>query len=389
MHKKIRPREIIRQRNRRLTLMTFALLLLALIVGLTWVLEHRDWVGTDDAFVAGHLIAVKAQSDGIVVEVMAENTQPVKKGDTLVRLDGKQTLIALELAKAELAEAVRNIASLKTKLDTLEQRLIAREAALNSVRHDLIRFRAANEDGAASAQQIQNAEDKIVELEAALREIRAEQQGVEAQLLNTGIAGHPTVEKAKSRLRRAFLDYRRRNIVAPVSGYVAKRKIQIGDTLKTGAPLLVIVPLDEVWVEANLLETQVASIRLGQKAEIRADAYHGERLYHGRVNGITPATGSSFALLPTDNSSGNFIHIAERLQVRIALDTDELREHPLQPGLSTQTRINIADDEAADDTAGVELSHEAYRTDIYDHELDGVEQLIEQVIASNSGAAEK
>lgn len=384
MHKKIRPREILRQRNRRLKLMTLALLLAALLGGLYWWLEHRDWVGTDDAFVAGHLITLKAQSDGTVVELLTENTREVKKGDVLVRLDGNHALVALQQAQAELAETVRNIVTLKSKVETLKQRILAKEAALNQVRHDLSRFSAAAADGAASEQQVQNAQDKIRELEAVIRETRAEQQGIEAQLLDSSLNDHPAVEKAKSKLRKAYLDYERRNVIAPVAGYVAKRKAQIGDNVKTGMPLLVIVPLDEVWVEANFLETQLADIRPGQPAEIRVDAYRDERLYHGRVEGLTPATGSTFALLPTDNSTGNFIHIAERVQVRIALDAGELREHPLQPGLSTLTRVKIDETDASRLKSNVSLANAAYRTDIYEHELDGAEALIRQIVETNS-----
>ncbi len=384
MHKQIRPREILRQRNRRLKLMTLALLLAALLGGLYWWQEHRDWVGTDDAFVAGHLITLKAQSDGTVVELLTENTREVKKGDVLVRLDGNHALVALQQAQAELAETVRNIVTLKSKVETLKQRILAKEAALSQVRHDLSRFSAAAADGAASEQQVQNAQDKIRELEAVIRETRAEQQGIEAQLLDSSLNDHPAIEKAKSKLRKTYLDYERRNVIAPVAGYVAKRKAQIGDNVKIGAPLLVIVPLDEAWVEANFLETQLADIRPGQPAEIRVDAYRDERLYHGRVEGLTPATGSTFALLPTDNSTGNFIHIAERVQVRIALDADELREHPLQPGLSTLTRVKIDETDASRLKSNVSLANAAYRTDIYEHELDGAEALIRQIVASNS-----
>lgn len=384
MHKKIRPREILRQRNRRLKLMTLALLLAALLGGLYWWLEHRDWVSTDDAFIAGHLITLKAQSDGTVVELLTENTREVKKGDVLVRLDGNHALVALQQAQAELAETVRNIVTLKSKVETLKQRILAKEAALSQVRHDLSRFSAAAADGAVSEQQVQNAQDKMRELEAVIRETRAEQQGIEAQLLDSSLNDHPAVEKAKSKLRKTYLDYERRNVIAPVSGYVAKRKAQIGDSLKSGAPLLVIVPLEEVWVEANFLETQVADIRPGQPAEIRVDAYRNERLYHGRVEGLTPATGSTFALLPTDNSTGNFIHIAERVQVRIALDADELREHPLQPGLSTLTRVKIDETDASRLKSNVSLANAAYRTDIYEHELDSAETLIRQIVETNS-----
>lgn len=381
---RIRPREIIRRRNRRLKLLALALLLAGFGSLFYWWLNHRDWVGTDDAFVAGHLITLKAQTEGTVIEVLAENTQHVQKGDVLVKLDGTHALIALQQAKAELAETVRNIVTLKAKVETLKQRMAAKEASLNQIRHDLSRLVAAAKDGAASQQQVQNAQDQIAQLEASIRETRAEQLGVIAQLRTSTINDHPSVEKSKSRLRQAFLDYQRREIIAPVSGYVAKRKAQIGDNLKAGAPLLVIVPLDQVWVEANFLETQVADIRVGQSAIVRVDAYNGDRLYHGHVQGINPATGSTFALLPTDNSTGNFIHIAERLQVRIALDADELRDHPVQPGLSTLTRVNISEDVKERPIAAVDLSHDAYRTDIYDHEMDGVEQLIKNLIAANA-----
>ncbi|MGR8929917.1 MAG: efflux RND transporter periplasmic adaptor subunit [Gammaproteobacteria bacterium] len=380
---RIRPREIIRQRNRRLKLMALAILLASLGGLLHWWLNHRGWVSTDDAFVAGHLITLKAQTDGAVIEVLTENTRHVQKGDVLIKLDGSHALIALQQAKAELAEAVRDVVTLQARVEALKQRVNAKQAALSQVRHDLSRFKIAAKDGAASAQQMQNTQDKITEIEASIRETRAERLGVIAQLRNSKISDHPSVESAKSRVRRAFLDYERRKIVAPVSGYVAKRSVQVGDSLKAGSPLLVIVPLDQVWVEANFLETQAADIQTGQLAEIRVDAYGNDKLYHGRVLGINPATGSQFALLPTDNSTGNFIHIAERLQVRIALDAAELRAHPLQPGLSTLTRVNISEGGPIASTANDDLDHDAYRTDIYDHEMDGATKLIENIISKN------
>jgi membrane fusion protein (multidrug efflux system) len=331
----------------------------------------------------GHLIPLKAQTDGIVVEILTENTQYAQKGEVLVRLDGVHAQIALQEAEAELGEIVRNLVSLTAKVDTLKQRIIAKEAALNQVRHDLDRFKAAAHDGAVSDQQVQNTQDKIRELEAVIRENQAEKNSVEAQIAGTPIDNHPATEKAKSRVRAAFLNFQRRNIVAPVSGYVAKRKVEVGDSVKPGVPLLAIVPLDDLWVEANFLETQVADIRPGQTADIRVDAYGNDLIYHGIVQGISPGTGSTFALLPTDNATGNFIHVAERVQVRIGLNPEELEENPLQPGLSTVTRINIRDVGWPLLASNVSVAGGAYRTGIYQHELDGVEQRIQQIIASN------
>ncbi len=384
MHAKIRPKEILRRRNLRLKMLAIAVMLAGAAYAAYWWNVHHDWVTTDDAFVAGHLISVKAQTEGTVIEILAEDTQQVKRGDVLVRLDGSHAQIALRLAEAELAETVRNWFGLNAKVETLSQRIAAKQASLEQVHHDLARFTTAARDGAVSEQQLQNARDKRLELEAEINAIRAERAGVEAQLQNTGMDHHPAVEKAKNRLRQAFLDYHRREIVAPVAGYVARRKVQIGDYLKSGAPLLAIVPLDQLWVEANLLETQIGDVRPGQSAEIRVDAYAGQRLYHGKVQGLAPGTGSRFAVLPTDNATGNFIHIAERLQVRIALDPRELQQQPLQPGLSTVTRIHTHETGLATLSSNVTVDGAAYKTDVYDHELDGAEPMIQRIIDANT-----
>lgn len=383
MHRKIRPREILRQRNRRLKLVTLSLLLASLAYAGYWWTVNGDWVATDDAFVTGHLITLKAQTEGTVVEILAENTQHVQQGQVLVRLDGNHARIALQQAEAELAETVRNIVALSAKGEALGQRILAKEAALSQVRHDLERFKVAAGDGAVSEQEVDNARDKMRELEAVIRETRAEESAVEAQLLDADIDHHPAVEKAKSRLRKAFLEYQRRNVIAPVSGYVAKRKVQVGDSLKAGTPLLAIVPLDELWIEANFLESQIAQIRPGQSAEIRVDAYGDTLVYHGKVLGLNPGTGSTFALLPTDNATGNFIHIAERVPVRIGLDFQELKENPLQPGLSTLTRIHVSEAGQAPWVSSVNVDGEAYRTQVYEHELDGVDSLIGRIVSEN------
>ena len=383
MHKPIRPKAIIRQRKRRLIAVTLTILLASLAYFGYWWHLNRDWVTTDDAFVAGHLIAVKAQTDGTVVEVLAENTQRVHAGQVVVRLDGNRARIDLDQAKAELAETLRNIATLKASIETLKQRMMAQRATLIQVRHDLRRFQAAAREGAVSEQQVQNARDRVRELEATIAAIEAEKTGIEAQMLGGSIEQHPSVEKAKNRLRRAFLAWRRREVIAPISGFVAKRKVQVGGLVKEGAALMVIVPLDDLWIEANFLETKIAAIRPGQSAEIKVAAYGDELTYHGRVQGLNPGTGSSFALLPTDNSTGNFIHIAERVPVRIGLDVEELKKNPLQPGLSTLTRINISEPGEALLTSFAGTDGKVYRTPVYDHELDGVEQIIGEIIAAN------
>jgi membrane fusion protein (multidrug efflux system) len=323
MQNHIRPKELIQQRNRRLKLTTLFIVLTALSFFGYWWQVNRDWVSTDDAFVMGHVITLEAQTEGTIIEILTENTLHVNKGDVLIKLDGAQAEFTLQHAEAELGETVRSIANVDT----------------------------------VNSQQ--------------------------PQIHSTIIDNHPAIEKAKSRVRSAFLNYQRRNVIAPISGYVAKRKAQIGGHVKAGAPLLNIVPLDNLWIDANFLETQIASIRPGQAAEIIVDAYGDKLIYHGKVQGITPGTGSTFALLPTDNATGNFIHVAERVQVRIGLDPKELKDNPLRPGLSTVTRINISETGKPLLTSTVSVDGDAYRTGIYENELDGVEQRIQQIITTN------
>ncbi|GAB4260713.1 MAG: HlyD family efflux transporter periplasmic adaptor subunit [Methylomicrobium sp.] len=372
-----------RRRNRRLKGISFAILLTGVVFFMYWWFVNRGWVGTDDAFVMGHLITVKTLTGGTIVEIAAENTQKVNVGDLLVRLDGTHAEVAFQEAKAELAETVREIATLDARIDMLTHRILGREASLQTVRHDLQRYRIAALDGAVSEQKVQNAIDRIRELEAAISEAKAEKTGLEAQLLDEPIERHPSVEKAKSRLRRAYLDYRRSNIVAPISGYIANRRTHVGDHVNAGAPLLTIVPLDEIWVEANFLETQIAEIRPGQSAHITIDAYGRDIVYHGKVEGISPGTGSAFAILPTNNATGNFIHIAERVPVRIGLEPDELRRNPLPPGLSTYTRIHIGEPGKPLLTSTASVASPAYRTPIFDNELDEADGIIKAIITEN------
>ncbi len=386
MYKKIRPKEIIRQRNRRLKWTTAIFLMMGLAYAFYWWRFHRDWASTDDAFVTGHLITVKSQTAGTVIEINAENTQYVKQGDVLVRLNGARAKIALEQAEADLGETVRDLLVTKAKVGTLKQRIAARQAALVKARHDLTRYTAAAGEGAVSDQKVQNTQDQILELEAAIGEARAELAGVQAQVEGIAVNKHPTVEKAKNQLRRAFLDYHRRNIVAPLSGYIAKRRAHVGDIIGADMPLLTVIPLDQLWIEANFRETEIDRIRPGQPAEIRVDAYGSEIVYHGVVEGINPGTGSIFALLPPDNATGNFIHIVERVPVRIALDPKELRDNPLRPGLSTLTRINIKAPGASLLDSSAQARGNAYETAVYDHELDGAEEHIRQIVAANMGS---
>lgn len=365
----------------RLALVLLALLIIAGM--LVWWIEARDWVSTDDAYVTGHLITLAAQSSGTVVEVLAENSHEVKAGKVLVRLDGARARFAWEEARAHLGDTVRRVAARFADADRLRHQVEARLAALDRLRHDQARYRQAVAEEAIPRQQLQNTEDQIREAEALVEQSRAELAGVEATLAGTTPETHPAVAEAAASLRQKFLDYSRREIVAPVAGHVAKRKVQVGDRVEPGAPLMAILPLDHVWVEANLKEKDLERVRPGQDAEVIVDMLGRRQPYHGRVEGIHPGTGSLFALLPPENTSGNFIHITERVPVRIALSPKELKARPLMQGLSTFTRIHVRDNGRPPLQSDVDTRHAGYRTDVFEAETRAADRQIDDIIRAN------
>lgn len=365
----------------RLVLVLLALLIITSM--LLWWIEARDWVGTDDAYVTGHLITLAAQSSGTVVEVLAENSHEVKAGKVLVRLDGARARFAWEEAKAHLGDTVRRVAARFADAERLRHQVEARLAALDRLRHDQARYRQAVAEEAIPRQQLQNTEDQIREAEALVEQSRAELAGVEATLAGTTPETHPAVAEAAAILRQKFLDYGRREIVAPVAGHVAKRKVQVGDRVEPGTPLMAILPLDHVWVEANLKEKDLERVRPGQDAEVIVDMLGRRQPYHGRVEGIHPGTGSLFALLPPENTSGNFIHITERIPVRIALSPKELKARPLMQGLSTFTRIHVRDNGRPPLQSDVDTRHAGYRTDVFEAETRAADRQIDDIIRAN------
>ncbi|MDO9235771.1 MAG: efflux RND transporter periplasmic adaptor subunit, partial [Aquabacterium sp.] len=304
-----------RHRGYRLLLVTALALLTGLLYLLYWWNFASRFVVTNDAYVTGNLASLKAQTSGTVVDVRVDNTQYVHQGDVLVRLDGLQAQVALERAEANLADSVRQIETLFSQADVLRQKMAAKQAILNRSRRDLVRYRSVAGDGAVSAQQIEDSEFQVRELEADVLQIRAELGGAEALIQNTSPADNPKVLQAVAGLKQAYLDRTRQEIVAPVSGFVAKRSIQPGEQVRPETSLLAIVPLDYLWVEANFLENELADVQPGQPAEITVDLYGSDVVYHGEVLGLGAGTGSVFGLLPPDNATGNYIHIVERVPV--------------------------------------------------------------------------
>jgi membrane fusion protein (multidrug efflux system) len=302
------------------------------------VLSHAE--STDDAYVNGNVVQITSQVPGTVVKVAADDTDFVKAGTTLVQLDTADSRVALDEAESQLAKTVRQVRNLYATSGSLQATVVQREADLARAQKDFERRERLAAQGAVSGEDIQHARDTLRGAEAATTAARQQLVAHQALVDHTTVEDHPDVRNASAKLREAYLAYSRTALPAPVSGYVAKRSVQLGQRVSAGAPLMAVVPLDQVWVDANFKEAQLKSMRAGQPVTLTADLYGGKLEYHGKVAGFGAGTGGAFALLPAQNASGNWIKIVQRVPVRVALDPAELEAHPLQVGLSMQVKVN-------------------------------------------------
>ncbi|WP_442756714.1 HlyD family efflux transporter periplasmic adaptor subunit [Methylocystis sp. JAN1] len=355
----------------------------ALAAAFRYLAYDRNWVVTDNAFVTGNIIPVQSDATGVVAQVLAEETQLVNKGDVLVRLDAQRARAALGQAEAELGRAVRNVGALFASRRQICQKVTARAAIRERTRHDLVRYKQAATSGAASSQLLQNSQDTLNAQEADLREARAELQAIESRVGGVTPTNHPDIEFAKARFNDAYIEYLRQNIRAPATGYVAKRRVQVGQRVRPGDQILNIVPLDHLWVEANLWENRMERIRPGQSALINVDLYGSTATFHGTVEGLVPGSGAVFATLPPDNATGNFIRIVQRIPVRIAIDPEELKRTPLRPGLSTVTSINVSAEAKPTNDSIVKTSAGEYSTEVFDKDLAEAKARADKIVREN------
>jgi membrane fusion protein (multidrug efflux system) len=240
--------------------------------------------------------------------------------------------------------------------------------------------------GAVSKEEVEHARVALRTAESALLAAREQLASNRVLTDRTSVSRHPNVQRAATQVEAAYLAFARTTLPAPITGYVAKRSVQVGQRVAAGAPLLSIVPLDALWVDANFKEVQLAQMRIGQPVTLHSDLYGDNIAYHGKVAGLAAGTGSAFALLPTQNASGNWIKVVQRVPVRIALDTKELAERPLRIGLSMQVKVDIANAEGTSLTTGAPArTAPAYQTTAFDAVGKEAEALIAHIIADNSG----
>lgn len=405
-----------RSRRRVLSIMSIVFLLVAVAVSAWWLGVARYRTETDNAYVAGNVIQIAAQIAGTVVAVHADDTDFVEEGQLLVELDDADARIALQAAEADLAAVVREVRGLyagagqsgemvaqrTAEIERLRQELARTEAEWQRARDDLARKETLYRQKFISDDALQVARTSLQAAEAvraaasasvreavsALAGARKQQDGAEVLVDNTSLETHPRVAAAAARVKDAYLSLRRTRILAPAGGHVARRKVQLGERVAPGGALMAVIPAEQMWVDANFKETDLADVRIGQPVRLTSDFWGDAVEYHGRVAGFAAGTGGAFAVLPAQNASGNWIKIVQRLPVRVALEPAELAEHPLRIGLSMRARIDTHD------RGGPILDQDAHRdggvtTTVFAEQAHAADVVIARVIAQNRSSARK
>ena len=329
------------ERRRKGFLIFGAVIVIAgLAYGAWWLFEARFTESTDDAYVAGNIVAVTSRENATVIALYADNTQGVQRGQLLIEMDPSVAEVNMRTAEANLARVARSVRGTFASADSYSAQLSQAEVALAQAKSDYQRRRVAL-SGAVSGEELGHARNAVEAAEAAVNSARSGLAQAQSSISGVDIAHNPDVLAAVAQLRAAALVLAHMKIVAPVDGEIAQRTVQVGQHVNAGAPLMAVVPLSNVWIDANFKEVQLARMRIGQLVKITTDIYGGKVVYHGHIAGLGAGSGSAFAVLPAQNASGNWIKIVQRVPVRIALDPAELKDNPLRVGLSVSADVDV------------------------------------------------
>ena len=370
------------KRRRILLLIAVIFIVIGALWAAYWVLVLDKREKTDDAYINGNRVVISAQVSGTVVAVLADDTQLVNAGQVLVKLDPTDAQTALSRAASALGSAVRQVRQQKATAGQYDSEIETRKLELSRAQIDLAKREPLVADHAIAGEEVRHAEESVHLARAALAQ--AERQSLSAHALvdGTPVESNPTVLQAKDAYRDAWIAAQRNAVIAPVSGYVAERSVQLGQHIQAGEALMTVIPLHALWVDANFKEVQLRNLRIGQKTEVRSDLYGGSFIFHGHVEGMSAGTGAAFSLLPPQNASGNWIKVVQRVPVRILIDDNDLIKSPLRVGLSATVTVDTTSRE------GPVLAMQANDkpvgdTQVYTQDLERANSEADAVIRSN------
>jgi membrane fusion protein (multidrug efflux system) len=370
------------KRRKILLIMLVVFVLLGVLWIVLWTLVFSRRETTDNAYVGGNQVAISAQVPGTVVAILADDTQHVDAGQILVKLDSTDADVRLSQTRSALAQAVRQVRQQTDSASSSDAMVAARQVDLTKAEADLKRRLPLIAEQAEAPENIQHLRDAVDQARAALTSAQAQASAEHASIEGTDIANNPAVLQARANFRAAWVAAQRNAIYAPVSGYVAQRSVQLGNSVQAGQQLMTVLPLHDLWIDANFKESQLRHIRIGQPVKIEADIYGSSVKYQGKVIGLGAGTGSVFSLLPAQNATGNWIKVVQRVPVRVALNNQELDKHPLRVGLSSDVTVDITDDRGA--VLAPQAEHPLVaETTVYDQMASKADAEADQVIRAN------
>ena len=371
------------QRKKGLSIFILLLLLIAIGSAAYWFFFIKGFEETEDAYVSGNQVMVSAQVAGNISKINVDNMDPVQADDVLLELDDTNAKLSFEQAKSNLANSVRQVSQLNYTVKQLKSAVRANEITLAQAQGNLNRRVQLVKDGAIDKESFQHAKEAVELAKANLTTSQNQLGANQALLLDGPLSEQPQIQSAVSNLKQAWLNLERTKIRSPIKGYVARRNAQVGQAVSVGGALMAVVTTDQMWLDANFKETQLTHMRIGQPVKIHFDLYGKDKTFDGKVVGIEMGTGSAFSLLPTQNATGNWIKVVQRVPVRIQLDPQQLAENPLRIGLSATVKVNVSDSQ------GETLRDQApattlYSTNVLQYDESAVNNLIESIIRDNS-----
>ena len=359
-----------------------------LAYGTYWFLVASQRESTDNAYVDGNVVQITPQAAGTVISIGADNTEAVQAGQVLVQLDPTDAQVTLDEAEAQLAKTVRQVRNLFATNASLNASVAMRQSDVTRAQEDLTRRERLSASGAVSGEEMNHAKDALRSAQASLLAAKEQASANRALVDQTTVEDHPDVRAAAAKVREAFIALGRTKLPSPVAGVVTKRSVQLGQRVAPGAPLMAVIPMEQMWVNANFKEPQLANIHIGQPVKLTADVYGGKVEYDGKVVGLDAGTGSAFSLLPAQNATGNWIKVVQRVPVRVAIDAEQMKKHPLRIGLSMEATVDIHDRSGAV-LATTSAQHvPAYSTVVFDDDRRNADAEIQRIVRANgSGVA--
>ena len=370
-----------RKRNKTLWIVTIILVIIALAWFLLWFFYLQYYESTDDAYANGNMININSAISGSVVAFYADDTDLVIEGQILAKLDTTSYQVVFDKELATLAATVLQVRQLYTNVNTSKANVELKKIALEKASYDYNNRSRLVESKAVSNEDFTHSKDDFHTAQFDHAQAESQLQAAKDAAGITGLVNHPLIEQQKGVIRQAYYNLQHCWIYAPATGYIAQRFANVGQWVSPNTPMMAVIPIDYVWVDANYKETQLSYMRIGQPATVELDIYPGVK-YQGKVLGIASGSGSVFSLIPPQNATGNWIKIVQRLPVRISLDPETLKRYPIRLGLSAYANVDLTNQDLPL-LAQVPSAKPIGKTDVFDIQMDDLEKLMKRIIEAN------